>query len=216
MIEHLITEIIEKDKKLRIEIDGEYHLFLYTRDLKKKEFKGLVIKDATIDSETLKFFDDYVITRGKRRIYYLLAKQDYPKAKLREKLLKNGYIDKHITLILEPFLENGFINDQALIERRVKQYKSYKSKKEIKYNLMNKGLKGDEVSAFLKDNYSDEDEYTTAAMLLSKKYFLKVHKIEKNELYKKAMGYLSRKGYPYGVCAKAFENFYNDSMNNSN
>lgn len=206
----IITKMTIEDKKIKIEIDGAYRLFLYNRDLRKTSLVGVIKEGAELSQDDYEFIEDYVQSRGKRRIMHLLAKQDYPHAKLRQKLTKDGYCEEHIAAILKPFEDKGFIDDQKLANRKVDSLKGYKSRREIQYKLQQSGLSSDSVKEALAEQFNDEDEFESAYLLLNKKFALKRLKLEPHVLRDKALSFLARKGYPIGVCFKAFERFTQD------
>ncbi len=204
---HQISKIDRSEKKIKIEIDGEYHLFLYSGDLKKQRFKMLEQGYALTDDEYM-LLNKHVIDRGKKRIMYLLGRQDYPRKQLQDKLLREGYVLHHIDKILEPFLEKKIIDDPQLIKRRVNGYKSYKSRMEIQANLQKKGFSKDEIQHILQENVTWDDEFASATNLLNKKFFLKQFKMDEKMLKQKALAFLSRKGYSMDICLKAYESFH--------
>ena len=201
-----ISKIDRSEKKIKIEIDGIYHLFLYNNDLKKQRF-NMLEEGYELSKDDLIKLDKHVIERGKKRIMYLLGRQDYPKKQLQDKLLREGYIIEHINRILQPFLDKKIIDDSTLIQRRVSGYKTYKSRLEIQANLQKKGFSKEDIKESLKKNVCWEDELRSATHLLNKKFFLKQFKMDEYELKQKAYGYLSRKGYSMDICIKAYESF---------
>ncbi len=205
-MEYQITKVDRREKKIKIEIDGVYHLFLYSRDLKKQKFLH-IDEGNIITEEEITQLNQHVLSRGKKRIMYLLGKQDYPKKQLEDKLLREGYNEEHIQKILAPFLEKEIINDTQLLQRRIQGYKGSKSRLEIQANLQKKGFNKNEIQSMLRENISWEDEFKSATQLLHKKFFLKRLKIEEHTLKQKALSYLSRKGYAMDICIKAYECF---------
>ncbi len=203
----VITKLTSEDKKIRIEIDGVYRLFLYNRDLRKASLIGLIKEGQELPLDVYEWLEDYVKTRGKRRIMHLLGKQDYPLAKLKLKLEKDGYCSDHIMAILKPFEDKGFIDDQKLANRKVDSLKGYKSRREIQYKLKQSGLDDQAVKKALEDQLDEDIEFESAVLLLHKKFALKRLKLEPEVLRDKALGFLARKGYPIGICYKAFERF---------
>ncbi len=203
----VITKLTSEDKKIYIEIDGVYRLFLYNRDLRKATLIGLIKEGETLPEDVYEWLEAYVKTRGKRRIMHLLGKQDYPLLKLKLKLEKDGYCQEHISDILKAFEDKGFIDDQKLANRKVDSLKGYKSRREIQYKLKQSGLDDQAVKKALADQLDEEVELESAFMLLSKKFALKRFKLEPHVLRDKSLGFLARKGYPIGVCYKAFERF---------
>jgi len=204
---HQINKIDRSERKIKIEIDGVYHLFLYSRDFKKQRL-NMLEEGYELSDDELSVLDKHVIERGKKRIMFLLGRQDYPKKQLQDKLLREGYIIEHVDEILQPFLEKAIINDAQLISRRISGYKTYKSRLEIQMNLQKKGFAKDDVKALIQENMTWEDELASATHLLNKKFFLKQFKMDEMTLKQKALGFLSRKGYSMDICIKAYESFY--------
>ncbi len=215
-MDYIITKITTEDKKLLIEIDGKYHLFLYNRDKRKAKFAGLIEADVKLSTDEFKLLNKHVLNRGKKRIIYLLGKQDYPLSKLEAKLKSNGYCTDHIKEILQSFVEKGFIDDKKLVARRVESFIGFKSKREIEFKLKNYGFLTEDIKEALEEKFSDYDEFNSALLLLHKKFALKVLKLEQQDLKKKALSFLSRKGYPMNVCFKAYDKFIIDTKNKFN
>ncbi len=188
LMERKITAIKTEDKKVLIEMDGEYHLFLYTRDLRKAKWKDLIREDSVLDQDRYEELKEHVINRGKRRIMHLLAKQDYPISKLEQKLLKAGYIADHVSVILKPFSDRGLIDDSRLIGRRIESYKTNKSKMEIRYKLKQGGFSDEQVKEAIAGRFGENDELESAVRLLNKRFFLKKMKLEEPELRKRPSG----------------------------
>ncbi len=210
----IISKIDTSQKKIRIEIDGEYHLFLYARDLRKVAFKSICVEGHSISDEEEQLLDEHVIRRGQKRIMYLLGKQDYPSKQLHDKLAREGYAEQHIQAILKPFLDKSLVDDNRLITRRVEQYKTTKSRREMQYKLQQKGFSNDAVKRIIAESVNEEDEFNSAVQLLNKQYTLKRFRMEEQELRKKALAYLSRKGFRTELCYKAWDRFrdgWNDS-----
>jgi len=210
-MKHIITKIEVKDKKVLIDINDSYYTYLFTRDIHKIKFKTIIQVDYDLTEDDYAVLLKHIITRGKKRIMYLLGKQDYPKSKLEDRLAKDGYMDEHITIILETFIEKGFINDMSLVNRRVESFRTYKSKKEIQYKMKIYGFTKEDINKAINQKFSEGDELESAIKLLNKKFMLKRLKLEEHDLKKKALGFLSRKGYPINICFKAFDIFIKES-----
>jgi len=210
----VVTKIEIKDKKVLIDINDEYYTYLFTRDIRKVKFKAIIQEEHELTDEDLEVIVKHVITRGKRRIMHLLGKMDYPKAKLEARLAKDGYIDEHIAIILESFVEKGFINDVNLVNRRVETFRANKSIKEIRFKMRSQGFTKEDINEAINDKFNEGDELESAIKLLNKKFVLKRLRLEEHELKKKALGFLARKGYPINICFKAFDTFMEESTLN--
>lgn len=213
-MERIITKIEIKDKKVLIDINDVYHTYLFTRDIRKLKFKSIICVDHELSEDEYEVLLKHIITRGKKRIMHLLGNQDYPKSKLEDRLAKDGYVDEHIAIILETFLEKGFINDVKLVNRRVETLRTYKSKKEIQHKMKTHGFSKEDINDAINKNFSEDDELESAVKLLNKKFMLKRLRLEEQELKKKILGFLSRKGYPINICFKAYDIFMEESERN--
>lgn len=205
----IITGIKSHGKKVLVEIDGEYRLFLYPKELKTGMFKFLNEEGYVVSEEMFETLITHVRNRGKRRIMHLLAKQDYPVAKLEGKLVGDGYVKEDIDAILMPFVIKGYVDDKQLVMRRIEGMKSTRSRKEIEFKLRRQGFDSTQVHEMIAEKMTEYDELAGALNLLNKKFALKKMKLEEGELKNKALGYLSRKGFSIDVCYKAYDQFMN-------
>jgi len=205
MSEYIITKIEVKKNKVFIEIDGLHHLFLYETETKKVPYKQWIHEDAILTEHEMELLETTAVNRGKRRVMYLLAKQDYPRAQLESKLKQDGYSNDHIAKILMKFEEKGFINDERLAVNKVNQYKRYKSKREIEYVLRNKGFDSSMVKEAIKEEISEENEFESALSLVRKKFDTKRSNLEIIELKQKIYGFLGRKGFTMKICQRVIK-----------
>ncbi|MBN2222093.1 MAG: regulatory protein RecX [Vallitaleaceae bacterium] len=209
-----ITAIQEKNKRYLIEIDGLYHLFLYYRDIKSSKLKGVVEVNHILSEDELRYLNELVIQRGRRYIFNLLGQKDYSENQLRDKLKKGMYLDAHINLILSPFIEKAYVNDERLLERKIDGYKKSKSKREIEYKLLQKGFKKDEIRRISERQIHDEDEAQSAYQCLEKKYRMKIIKNEEIPEKDKMLAFLSRRGYSIEICLKVYKEFLTNLSKN--
>lgn len=211
MNENRITKIEVIKNKCKIEIDGVHHLFLYTSQLRKEPFKSLIVEGRALTTDELGRMDEEAINRGKRRVMYLLAKQDYPKAQLERKLILDGYSQDHISRILSVFVEKGYVDDERLALQKIEYLKRYKSKREIEFVLRNKGFDPAVIKEGIDAEISDESEYDAAMKCIRKKYDHRRSEIEAKDLRNKIYGFLARKGYSSGCCQKVIKNYLSDN-----
>lgn len=201
---HQITSVQEINKRYYIEIDGQYHLFLYYRDIKSIRLSGVVEIHHVLTEEELHLLEEIVLQRGRRYIFNLLAQKDYSVNQLREKLFKGKYIDEHIDRILQPFIDKSYVNDERLIARKVEGLKKTKSKMEIEYQLLQKGFQKEEIRRITNSTIQEDDEIDSAYQLLEKKYRMKQIKNGQFPEKDKMLAFLSRKGYSIENCLKAY------------
>lgn len=234
-----ITKVGKEKNKIKIEIDGEYHLFLYTGEIKELGMKELFAdvlgtlakevktttyesdgywqkkKEIAIETDIELEEDDYnkikkiVVTRGKKKVFHLLGKQDYAIKKLQQKLEQGGYTEYYIEEILAYFIELGFLNERNLVEARINQYIKMKSKQEVLQTMMRQGFAKEMILEVYKEAIETKEgtnpEEISLEKLFQKKYIHKIEVLKKDISQKqKAMQYFYRKGYPYEMINKVF------------
>ena len=78
------------------------------------------------------------LTRAKKRALYLLTDQDRTEKQLREKLEKTGYSGQVIEETIEYVRSFGYIDDLRYSVRYIEYYRSKKSVKRLRYDLLKK------------------------------------------------------------------------------
>lgn len=187
----IITQISaskKNKKKIEIYIDDEYRFFLYYSDIKKL---GLLEGQKISEEKVSKIINDIVIIRGKKRIYHLLSRKDYTYNQLVNKLVNGGYDITYIGNILNYFVENNLVNDRRYANNYIEIMKDKKSKKEIEYLLINKGVDKKIIKEILTEN--EQDELSVAINLIKSKYTVS-NGIDYS-LKRKIYSYLARKGF---------------------
>ncbi|MCH5252079.1 MAG: RecX family transcriptional regulator [Lachnospiraceae bacterium] len=124
----------------------------------------------------------------------LLLVQDRTKKELQERLYRAGFSEKAADYALEYVMSFGYIDDLRYAENYISFHKENRSRKELQYKLMQKGVPPEIISeAFL--SYNREDEYTALKHQLRKK--LKGKHLSDMEFQEKnkVTAYLARKGY---------------------
>lgn len=124
----------------------------------------------------------------------LLLVQDRTKKELQERLYRAGFSEKAADYALEYVMGFGYIDDLRYAENYISFHKENRSRKELQYKLMQKGVPPETISeAFL--SYNKEDEYTALRHHLRKK--LKGQRLSDMEFQEKnkVTAYLARKGY---------------------
>lgn len=184
-----ISTSIKNKKKIEIYINDEYRFFLYYSDIKKLE---LLEGQEISEDKVTKIINDIVIKRGKTRVYHLLSRRDYTYNQLVKKLVGGGYQISHVQNILNYFVENNLINDERYANNYIEIMKDKKSKKEIEYLLIKKGIDKRLVRETL--NESDQEELKVAINLIKSKYTTSANDIDYN-MKRKIYSYLARKGF---------------------
>ncbi len=145
-----ITEISEFSKsKVKILLEDNSYIVLY---------KGMIdtASEDISDADLLRFKKD-MTGYAKRRAMNLLLKRDYAISAMREKLHEDGYNPEIIDTVMSFLTEKHFIDDERTAEHIVRQYKGYKSKRELAMILRRKEIPEDIAFRALDSFYVTDD-----------------------------------------------------------
>ena len=132
------------------------------------------------------------LTKAKKRALYLLTDHDMTEKQLREKLEKTGYGGQVIEKTIEYVRSFGYIDDLKFSVRYIEYYRSKKSAKRLRYDLLKKGVPVDIIdSAF--EEAGEWDERNQIRTLAEKK--LSGKDIGDPKTYGKVANFLAGRGY---------------------
>lgn len=114
-----------------------------------------------------------------------------------KKLKDDGYSQSVTERVLSFLQEYHFIDDNAYTENYIHVNKGRKSKRQITYELQQKGVDRDQIRQMLEENPVDEEE--TVRALLKKKTGGRTRKIKKRY---RAGSFLGRKGFSFEVISR--------------
>ncbi len=119
----IVIEIEKKERgKYRIVTDEDITIYLYYKELKAL---ALEINREITEANWAKAMS-ILLARGKKRVFHLLARQDYTRYYITKKLRKDGYRDCLIEEIITYFEDKGFIDDLRFVEKYYAYYKEQK------------------------------------------------------------------------------------------
>lgn len=149
----LITKIESgKNKRYRVFGDDIYLFALYRNELKHYQIaENAMIEDSVISS----ILDEIIYKRAKERALYLLEKRPLTVSGLRDKLRYHDYPEAVVEKVIAFLEQYHYLDDMDYIRMYTGSYSSKKSKKQIVYDLMRKG-----ISKSLIDIYFEENEYS--------------------------------------------------------
>ena len=112
------------------------------------------------------------IDNVKSRVLKYIVYKKRTEAEIRNKF-KNEFDDNIFEQVIDQLKELGYINDENYIDRAVSEFIALKSLsiKELKYKLLSKGVKSNDIEDYLSNNYDELKEYeiNSARKLFSKK-----------------------------------------------
>lgn len=124
----------------------------------------------------------------------LLLQQDRTKKELQDRLYRAGFSEQASAYAMEYVTGFGYIDDLRYARNYISFHKGNRSKKELRYKLMNRGVEP-EVLAVALEEYESEDEQNALSCLLIKR--LKGKQLSDLEYAEqnKITAYLARKGF---------------------
>ena len=126
----------------------------------------------------------------------LLAKRDYYRQELKQKLLQKGFDENQIDKVLDELEEKGYINDDKLIHRHKElSIQKGKSPLYLRKKLYQKGIS--------QIDFTYEEELEAALNLLQNKY-------KKQKNFYDVVKFLKNRGFSYGVIQEAANKFLNE------
>ena len=138
--------------------------------LYKKEYESYGIEEESELSleDYQEICRDILIPRCKKRALHLLEKQDRSEKNLRDKLKEGGYPPDIIDIAIDYINDYGYLDDYRMACSHIRFYMDSRSKRRIKQDLMNKGIKPDVIERAIEDEYTC-DETEQIQRLLEKK-----------------------------------------------
>ncbi len=177
-------------KKVKVFVDDNVYIPIYKTEYYK------YFKEDKIEWSEFEKLHTNIINRGKKRVYYLLAKRQYTVYEIRTKLTRGHYNTSDIETILKYFIDLGYLDDYKFASNYIDYYKDKKSILQIKQKLSSKGISREIISELLED--TDELntlQYNLAYDLAIKKY----NRLKGDNKRQKLYNYLASKGYGYNI-----------------
>lgn len=151
----LITKIEPgKNKRFRVFGEDTFLFALYGKELKHYHIEeNMMLDDAIISS----ILDEIIYKRAKERALYLLERRPLTLFLLRDKLRKNDYPEEVINKVIQ-FLENyHYLDDEDYVRMYVAAYGNRKSKQQMVYDLVRKGISKTSIDSFFEQtDYSEQ------------------------------------------------------------
>lgn len=171
----IVKAVVPVDKrKCKVFLEGDFAFVLYKSEAARfhiEEGNDLPIKTYEMIEEEI------LLKRARDRALYLLQSQGRTQAEMIKKLKDDGYPQSVIERVLSFLQEYHFIDDNAYTENYIHVNKGRKSKRQITYELQQKGVDRDQIRQMLEENPVDEEE--TVRALLKKKTGEESRKIKK-------------------------------------
>ena len=189
----IITNIeAATNAKYKVYIDGEYAFILYKKELSRYHIAaGQELEEGVWQ----KIRTEVIGKRAKLRALHLLNDMGRTEAQLRQKLERDGYTTDVVEEAVSYVKSFGYINDENYARIYIDSRKNRKSRKEIFFFFLQKGIDREVVDRVFEECYEGEDARKAIAQILKKKHY-DPETADRKET-QKILGYLSRKGFGY-------------------
>ncbi len=142
----------------------------------------------------------------------LLLIQDRTKKELQDRLVRAGFSEKATVYAMDYVTRYGYINDRRYAETYISFHRQERSKTELRYKLIKKGISNDILAVAFED-YDSEDEREALTRALERR--LKGRQL--SELIPKERdkitAYLGRKGFPPSMIYRAIKEHRDQESN---
>lgn len=152
----LITKIESgKNKRYRVFGDDTFLFALYKNELKRYQIEeNAMIEDSVISS----ILGEIIYKRAKERALYLLEKRPLTVSALRDKLRYNDYPEAVVEKVLVFLEQYHYLDDMDYVRMYTRTYSNKKSKKQIVYDLLRKGISKSLINIYFEENEYSEQE----------------------------------------------------------
>lgn len=132
--------------------------------------------------------------RAAEKAMNLLLHQDRTRRELQDRLYRAGFSERATEYAMDYVAGFGYIDDQRYAANYILYHKGNRSRKELRYKLLNKGIDAS-VLAMALEGYEAEDEREALFHLMEKR--LKGKRLSEMEYAdrNKVTAYLARKGF---------------------
>lgn len=150
-----VEAVVQLDKrKSKVLTDEGLTFALYRGELKKYDIR----EGGELSVETYhRILKEVLFKRARERCLYLLKARDRTEQEIRRKLKKGWYPQEAIENAVEFLKEYRFVDDEKYCRGYIRAYGGKKSRKQLEFELRNKGLSRETIADFMEENPVDEE-----------------------------------------------------------
>lgn len=196
----LVTKIESgKNKRYRVYGDDIFLFTLYKSELKRYQIQeNVMLEDSVISS----ILDEIIYKRAKERALYLLEKRPLTVFMLRNKLRSHEYPETVVNKVIQFLEKYHYLDDGEYIRMYIAAYSNKKSKKQIVFDLMHKGISKNFI-----DIYLDENEYSEQVGFEKQfERYVRGKNLDNLVVRQKVFRYFYAKGYTVSLIETALRN----------
>ena len=188
--------------KYKVYLDEQFAFVLYKGELSYYRMaEGTILEEAVVQE----ILQKVILKRAKLRAMHLLEDMDRSEAALREKLCQGLYPQQVVDEAISYVKSFGYLNDMRYAENFVQSRKSSKSRREILYQLCQKGI-SKEIAVQAVDACFEKADETEAILKIIAKKRVDPRSAAPEQLHK-LYGYLARKGFRYEDIRQVIQNY---------
>ncbi len=189
----IVTSVTPEGKrKCKVFLSEGFAFVLYRGEL---ENYGIEEGGELEERTCRRIVEEVLMIRAKDRALYLLQSQSRPKAQMEKKLTEDGYPAEVVGRVMDFLEEYRFLDDRAYAEHYVSVNGSRKSRRQMVYELRQRGIGQEDIDCVLQETPADDEQ--SARALLEKR--LKGRNTASYEEKCRISAYLGRKGYSFDV-----------------
>lgn len=193
-----VTSLEEVTKsRHKVYLDEQFAFVLYRGELSR--YHIVVGQEVTLETyNTIQ--GEVVQKRAKKRLLHLLEQMPRTEQQLRTKMKQNFYTDEMIDGAIAYAKGFGYIDDKNYVELYIQGKLKSKSRKELLYALLNKGVDKAVIEEVLEGVYEECDESDAIRAIARKKSYTADSSTDKDK--QKLFAHLMRKGFSYqSICS---------------
>ena len=188
--------------KYKVYLDEQFAFVLYKGELSHYRLS----EGALLEEETgQEILQKVICKRAKLRAMHLLEDMDRSEAALREKLVQGLYPEEAVEAAISYVRSFGYLDDARYAMNFVQSRKSSKSRREILYQLCQKGVSKETAKEAVEAGFDHEDETDAIRRILEKK------RVDPGtatpQQMQKLYGHLARKGFRYEDIRQVIQNY---------
>lgn len=189
----IVTSITPLDKRrFKIVFDDDQTVVLYQGEMKRYE---VVEGEGFPEERYREIVETILCKRARERALYVLKSSDKTEQELRRKLIDGYYPDEVIRYALDFVKKYHFIDDKAYAQRFLEAYSAKRSKRQICYDLQQKGIAKEIITQLLEEQVVDEE--TAIRNFIRKRGISPENCV--GDQRRKLMASLGRKGFSYEI-----------------
>lgn len=192
-----VTPVDRRKCKVFLE-EGDFAFPLY-----RGETERFHIQEGTELPEGVyrRIVEEILMPRARERALYLLQSQGRTGSQMEKKLSGDGYPEEVVSRVMEFLKEYRFIDDSAYTENFIRVNREKKSRRQMAFELQQKGVDRQDISRILEEN--PQDDLAAARNLLKKR--LRTADLSDLKERNRLGAYLGRRGFSYDVIRRVME-----------